>query len=54
MVKYARQTYHKSLLYIIFVKSLVNSVIYSIYVAVGVLTSPNHIESSISMNFYFM
>ena len=37
-----------------FVKSLVNSVVYSIYMALGILTSPNHIEPSISMNFYFM
>ena len=37
-----------------YVKSLVNSVIYSIYVALSILTSPNHIEPSISMNFYFM
>lgn len=37
-----------------FIKSLVNSVVYSIYMTLGVLTSPNHIEPSIGMNFYFM
>lgn len=37
-----------------FIKSLVNSIIYSIYMALGILTSPNHIKPFISMDFYFM
>lgn len=37
-----------------YVKSLVNSVIYSIYMALSILTWPNHIKPFISMDFYFM
>lgn len=37
-----------------FIKSLVNSVVYSIYMTLGILAFHNHVKPSIGMNFYFM